>query len=223
MERIGRGEYRPSERLVEAKLARELGISTVPVREAIRELAGMGVLGFEAHRGAWVREVSLRETIEALQLRSVLEPLGARLAGARMAGVCGLLRDSCDGIVAAARARDFISFQEHNQRFHRTIIEACGNGALRKVWLSLAFEVRTRVILDFLGTRDPVAMALEHQAIVAAFERGDIEAAAGLLADHSVNLVRYLERQMESGGALLGAVSKEAGARACGDTAPYPR
>lgn len=197
--RIGRGEYGPGERLVEAKLARDLGVSTVPVREAIRELAGMGVLGFEAHRGAWVREVSLRETIEALQVRSVLEPLAARLASGRMTGLCESLRESCGGIVSAARAKDFIGFQEMNQKFHRAVVEAGGNGALTRVWLSLAFEVRTRVTMDFLETRDPVAIALEHEPIVAAFERGDIEAAAGLLADHSVNLVRYLERQMESG------------------------
>lgn len=200
LRRIGRGEYEAGQRLVEAKLAEEMGISTVPVREAIRELAGMGVLGFEAHKGAWVREVSLKETIEALQLRSVLEPLAARLAGEGMRGHCGALRESSDAIVAAARSRDFLGFQEHNQTFHRTIVEAGGNGALRRMWLSLAFEVRTRVIMDFLATRDPVAIALEHEPIVAAFEGGDVEGAAQLLATHSVNLVRYLEQQRESVG-----------------------
>lgn len=195
LERIGRGVYAAGQRLVEAKLAEELGISTVPVREAIRELAGMGVLDFGSHKGAWVREVSLEETIEALQVRSVLEPLAARLAGEGMRSHCEALESSCEGIMAAARARDFVAFQQHNQRFHRTIVEAAGNGALRRAWLSLAFEVRTRAILDFLAAQDPVAIALEHRPIVAAFEAGDIEAAAGLLANHSANLVEYLERQ----------------------------
>ncbi|MCC6355156.1 MAG: GntR family transcriptional regulator [Verrucomicrobiae bacterium] len=200
MRRIGRGEYEAGQRLVEAKLAEEMGISTVPVREAIRELAGMGVLGFEVHKGAWVREVSLTETIEALQLRSVIEPLAARLAGEGMRRCCGALRESCGAIVAAARARDFVGFQEHNQAFHRTIVEASGNGTVRRVWLSLAFEVRTRVILDFLAARDPVAIAMEHEPIVGAFEAGDVEGAAGLLATHSANLVGYLEEQREAAG-----------------------
>ncbi len=200
LRRIGRGEYEAGHRLVEAKLAEEMGISTVPVREAIRELAGMGVVGFEAHKGAWVREVSLTETIEALQLRSVIEPLAARLAGGAMRGCCGALRESCGAIVAAARVGDFVGFQEHNQAFHRTIVEASGNGTLRRVWLSLAFEVRTRVILDYLEARDPVAIAMEHEPIVRAFEAGDVEGAAGLLATHSANLVGYLEEQRMAAG-----------------------
>ncbi len=209
LQRVGRGEYGPGHRLVESRLAAELAISTVPVREAIRELAAMGVLGYAAHKGAWVREVSLTETIEALQVRSALEPLAARLAGARMQGRCKDLRGASRAIVSAARGRDFLKFQEHNQAFHRLIVEAAGNAALVRTWMSLAFEVRTRVILDFLEARDPVAIALEHEPIVAAFEEGDVEGAAQLLATHSENLVRYLEQQRESAG-LAAPVSRSA-------------
>ena len=45
-------------------------VSTVPVREAIRELAAMGILDFAPHKGAWVRELSIKDTIESLQVRS---------------------------------------------------------------------------------------------------------------------------------------------------------
>ena len=55
LRRIGSGELAPGERIVEARLAGEFGVSAIPVREAIRELVSIGVLEFANHRGAWVR------------------------------------------------------------------------------------------------------------------------------------------------------------------------
>ena len=72
LRRIGSGELAPGERIVEARLAGELGASAIPVREAIRELVSIGVLEFANHRGAWVRVVSLRETTEALEAQAAL-------------------------------------------------------------------------------------------------------------------------------------------------------
>ena len=65
LEQIARHALRPGDRLVEAKIAEEMGTSSIPVREAIRELVAMRILESAPHRGAWVRQVSLQETIEA--------------------------------------------------------------------------------------------------------------------------------------------------------------
>ncbi len=75
LQRIGHSIYEPGQRLVESKLAAELHISNVPVREAIRELAAMGILDCEANKGARMREVGVAEIIEALQVKEALEPL----------------------------------------------------------------------------------------------------------------------------------------------------
>ena len=84
--RIGCGELAPGQRIVEGRLTEEFGVSAIPVREAIRELVAMGVLDSAAHKGAWVREVSVTETIEAFQVRAALESLAAMTAANALRG-----------------------------------------------------------------------------------------------------------------------------------------
>ncbi|MCY3019329.1 MAG: GntR family transcriptional regulator, partial [Planctomycetota bacterium] len=182
LRRIGSGVLAPGDRVVEAAVADELGVSSVPVREAIRELVAMGILESGHHKGGWVREVSIPETIQALQVRAALESLAARLAAPAIPARLATMRRAVQDIVDAAKARDFVAFQQANQTFHREIIEASGNRILRKQWESLAFDVRTRAIMDYLAAVDPVEIAREHEGIVDAFERDGAERAATLLA-----------------------------------------
>ena len=195
LDRIACGQLQPGYRVIEAEVAAEMNVSSIPVREAIRELVAMGILRSAPHRGAWVRQVSLLETIQAFRVRSVLEPLAVESAAPRMQHQCQALRRVVKRIVEAARKRDFASYQHHNQLFHRAIVEASGNEVLLRVWDSLAFEVRTRFTMDFLTTVDPVAIAREHERIVAALNRGDAAKAASLLRSHSTELVNYLSAQ----------------------------
>lgn len=195
LRRIGSGELVPGARLLETALAREFGVSSIPVREAIRELAAMGVVESESHRGAWVREVSLTETIEALHVRAGLDALAARSAAAALRGKCDHLRKIVTKLIAAARQSDSVLFQELNQTFHRLIVEASGNGVLLRVWDTLGFEVRTRPVMEFLQSCDPVEIAAEHEAIVDALDKGDSDAAAGLLSSHALRLVQFLEEE----------------------------
>src|SRR5512132_3323511 len=74
------GRYQPGARIVETRVARELGTSQAPVREALRDLEGLGVVESTAFRGARVRRPSVDELLEAFAVRSELESLGARLA-----------------------------------------------------------------------------------------------------------------------------------------------
>src|ERR1017187_2590348 len=198
LQRIGSGELAPKDRIVEAKLAVELGVSSIPVREAIRELVAMGVLESTTHKTATVREVGTMETIEALQVRSCLEPLAVSLGGTRLQSRCAELRDAAKGIIASAQARDYDSYQRHNQTFHRTIVEGSGNGVLLKVWNSLAFEVRAKAIHEHMLSADPMEVARDHMAIVDALDAGETAAAAALLASHCWHLVEYLRREMVS-------------------------
>jgi DNA-binding GntR family transcriptional regulator len=200
LDRIARGELLPGDRIIEATLVKEFGVSSTPVREAIRELVAMGTLSAENHKGASVRQVSVPETIESFRVRAVLEALAAETAGRRLRQErrCGQLREMAEAIVDSARRRDFAAFQSHNQGFHRAIVSASGNSVLLRIWESLAFQIRTRFTMDFLTTVDPVAIALEHVPIVDAIESGDDPGAADLLASHSNHLVKYLRRQLRT-------------------------
>jgi DNA-binding GntR family transcriptional regulator len=196
LERIGNGKLPPGGRIVEAALAEEFGVSAIPVREAIRELVAMGVLEFANHKGAWVRQVSLAETVEALEVRAALEAMAGRAAAPRLRGRCAALRREAAATLRAARRRDFAAYQNHNQFFHRLIVEASDNRVLLRTWNTLAFEVRTRPILECLKRGSPAAMAREHSAIVTALEAGDGTRAGALLALHSNQLVEHLHREM---------------------------
>ncbi len=197
--RIGDGVLMPGERVIESVVAKEFGVSSIPVREAIRELVAMGMLEYGHHRGARVREVGITETIEALQVRSALESLAVRLAGDNLRGRLETMRGAVQKIVEAAGRRDYVSFQKANTVFHREIVEAAGNAILLRMWKALAFEVRTRAIMEYIAGADPVAIAREHDAVAAAVAAGDIERAASLLADHSSHLVEHLRRVMAAG------------------------
>ncbi len=195
LDRIAKGELVPGQRIIEATLVSEFSISATPVREAIRELVAMGVLEAQNNKGASVRQVRLDETIEAFQVRAALEALAAVTAVPLLKGRGQELRRVAGAIIESAQRRDFAAFQELNQQFHRTVVEAAGNGILLKTWDSLFFQVRTRFTMDYLQSADPVAIAREHLPIVDALESGDPDLAASLLASHSNQLVQFLKRE----------------------------
>jgi len=198
LEKIASGELRPGDRVVEAQVARQLHVSPIPIREAIRELVAIGVLRSENHRGAWVREATILECAEALEVRSALDALVIRKVAKRLRGKCGPLREVVAAIIEAAKRRDFSAFQHHNQTFHRSLVEQTGNRALLRVYDSLAFDVRVRAVMDFLAAKDPVEIASEHAAILDALDRGDVREATRCAVQHSRRLVEFLEEELAS-------------------------
>ncbi|MBL8582662.1 MAG: GntR family transcriptional regulator, partial [Rhizobiaceae bacterium] len=72
--RIVSGEFEPGSQILQDALAEELGVSRVPVREALRTLEGEGQVSYEPHRGYFVVELDLNELVEIYRLRDLLEP-----------------------------------------------------------------------------------------------------------------------------------------------------
>jgi DNA-binding GntR family transcriptional regulator len=204
--RIATGQFPPGHKIVEARIAEELHVSTIPVREAIRELVAKRALEYLVHRGARVREVTMPETIDALRVKAVLEGLAARLAGARLVPLVPKLRAFVQSILSSAQRRDFVEYQDQNDHFHRSIVEASGNQILLVQWDALAFELRTRFIMDYLKSVDPQVLAQEHADILKTVEAGDPEEVASRLISHANGLVEYLERQMAANAAEAGKI-----------------
>lgn len=168
------------------------------IREALRELVAMGVLESAPHRGVWVREVSVQETIEALEVRATLDALVLRKAGRRLQKQIGPLRKIVAAIVEAAERRDLVAFQQHNQAFHRAILEAAGNRALIRCHDALAFEVRTRFVLNVISSVDPVVIAREHEGILDALARGDVREAVRREVRHSRWLISLMRKERKA-------------------------
>jgi DNA-binding GntR family transcriptional regulator len=184
LEGILNGYYQPDSRIVETQVARELGTSQAPVREALRGLEALGVVEITPFRGARVRRPSRREIIEAYTVRSTLEALASRLAVPRMtdqdiAELAGYLK----AMRAAARNDDGRGVAEADARFHGRIVELAANGTLERVWGTLEPFSRTYITLVVPGA-DPKWSADLHAPILAAIERRDTEEVVRALQRH---------------------------------------
>jgi DNA-binding GntR family transcriptional regulator len=197
LEEILGGRYRPDDRIVETQVARELGTSQAPVREALRGLEAMGVVELTPFRGARVRRATRRELLEAYAVRSTLEELGARLAVPRLdAMLVEELAGYVEAMEAAARAGDGRSVAEADARFHGRIVEIADNGSLAKLWRSLEPFSRTYLTVIAPGA-DLAWSAGLHAPILAALRARDVDGAVDALGRHfaevSANMAVRLE------------------------------
>jgi DNA-binding GntR family transcriptional regulator len=184
LEGILSGHYPPDSRIVETQVARELGTSQAPVREALRGLEALGVVEITPFRGARVRRPSRREIIEAYAVRSALEALAARLAVPRMTDPdLAELAGHLEAMQASARRGDGHGVAEADARFHGRIVELADNGTLLKVWRSLEPFSRTYLTLVVPGA-DAQWSADLHAPLLEALERGDTEEVVSALQRH---------------------------------------
>ncbi len=195
LEGILSGHYPPDARIIETQVARELGTSQAPVREALRGLEALGVVEITPFRGARVRHPSRREIIEAYAVRSSLEALGARLAVPRLTDAdIAELAGHLEAMRAAARVDDGHAVAEADARFHGRIVELADNGALLRVWRSLEPFSRTYITLVVPGA-DPTWSADLHGPIQAAIERRDAAAVVDALQRHFEEVSENMARR----------------------------
>jgi DNA-binding GntR family transcriptional regulator len=184
LEGILDGRHPPNSRIIETQIARELGTSQAPVREALRGLEALGVVEITPFRGARVRRPSRREILEAYAVRSTLEALGARQAVPRMTDAdLDELAGYLEEMRASARDNDGHGVAEADARFHARIVELADNGTLEKVWRSLEPFSRTYLTLAGPGA-DPQWSAEIHAPILAALRRREVEAVVDALERH---------------------------------------
>ena len=177
------GELRPGQGLVETDLAGMLGVSKTPVREALKTLAGAGLVTMSPYKGATVRAVDDDLVRSVYDLRLLLEPEAVRRAVRR--GTCrtGPARAALD---RAAQAGDRADRSLANRDFHRALYLGCGNALLAAVLDDLRDQ--TALVSAAAWQRAPSPTwrteAAEHDAILRTAEAGDGAAASTLLRAH---------------------------------------
>jgi DNA-binding GntR family transcriptional regulator len=198
LQAIVRGDYPPDARIVETQVARELGTSQAPVREALRGLEALGVVELTPFRGARVRRPSRAEILEVYAVRAALETLAGRLAVPRMtdADVDGL-RDLLEAMRAAARADDGHAVAEADAAFHGRIVALAGNTTLDRVWRSLQPFSRTWLTLAVPGA-DPTWAAELHAAIADALDARDPDAVDDAVRGHFEQVAEDMARRWPS-------------------------
>jgi DNA-binding GntR family transcriptional regulator len=190
LERILSGFYQPGDRLVEIRIAQELGVSQAPVREALRDLESVRFVESAPFRGARVRGVSDEELIEVYPIRGALEEVAAREAAKRLDGDVAALEVE---LAQMRKAHDVREQVEHDVRFHQLIVEAAGNHRLLELWNSLQVETRTAVTALRTGL-SPADVAELHAPIIEALRQRRPGAAGRAMRSHFEHFGRMLAR-----------------------------
>jgi DNA-binding GntR family transcriptional regulator len=197
LQRIVEGTYPPGSRIVETRIAQELGVSQGPVREALRDLEQLGCVVHEPGRGCSVREFSVEELLEAFPVRAALETLAAELAAPQITGrELAELEELLERMRRAARRRDAHDQSQANASFHATIVQAARNGTLERQWRMLEPYSRTYLTVSRPGI-DLVHLSDRHEPILAALRRRDPEAAAQAMHDHLMGAAALLMEEAE--------------------------
>lgn len=179
------GELEPGQRLVEDRLAAELGISRTPLREALHRLEQEGLLQKRSAGGYVLRPFDAEEVEEAVQVRALLEARVAALA-ARRAGPDQVeaLRANLTGFREAAARGDVVRLAELNTEFH-LLLRAAGGSLLLARLLDEIEGVVERIIRALVPLREAGEWSDEdHARIVAAVVAGDAEGAAEAMRVH---------------------------------------
>lgn len=180
------GTMPPGTLLAESAVAEQLGVSRVPVREALFTLEREGLVEFSATGRAFVKQLTPRDFEELYLLRLALEPLAARLAAP-------VFRSSCQGLkqnlTAIRRAKSLREVTRLDLEFHELIVTASGNSRLLKLWSSLRGELELwlgRLHRDHQRlTQTTRKETLEaHQAIIDGFQNQSAEDCEHLMTQH---------------------------------------
>lgn len=181
------GKYEPGDRLVESQIARDLGVSQSPVREALRDLVAMKFVEVLPYKGARVRRVEPREIVEIYPVRACLEELAGQLAVATIGGKdIRDLESVVDEMRDAARDGDARKMAARDVDFHRIIVNATGNEVLIETWNSLMIEARTFVTARNLLSQPAQFQSIPdaHHPIVAALKSGDPKKCGEVMREH---------------------------------------
>jgi DNA-binding GntR family transcriptional regulator len=193
LQRIVSGTYPPGSRLVETRIAQELGVSQAPVREALRDLEQLGCIVHEPFRGCSVRAFSAEELLEAFPVRAALEALAARLAAERISeGELLRLAELLDTMRVAARRGDAHDQSQANASFHATIVRASRNATLERQWQLLEPFSRTFLTVSQPGL-DLLALSERHIPILEALRARDPDAAAAAMHQHLMDAAELLK------------------------------
>jgi DNA-binding GntR family transcriptional regulator len=181
------GELQPGAVLPQAALAQAIGISTTPLREALRRLKQEGLVDLDAHRDARVRPLDAAEARDLLELRGSLEPLAASLAAERHTEAdLTELRAALDGLETLAERPSPAQLESHH-RFHAAIHRASHNALLVEILDTLwgkTDRYRRHGLEAGRSDQERDARATEHRRLFEAVRDGDAEAAADLMRRH---------------------------------------
>lgn len=186
-EKVLTGEFPPGSVINQATLARTIGISTTPLREALRRLKAEGLVELDAHRDARVTELRAEEARDLFELRRSLDPFAAALAAQRRTKAdIAELRRAAEGLAPLPADPEYSQLL-HHRRFHAAIYRAAHNDLLIETLEGLwdKADRYRRLALEAERAQEARARkAAEHRMLMEAVIVGDAETAERVMRAH---------------------------------------
>jgi len=182
---IVHGEFEPGERLLEVALAKRLGVSRTPVREAIRMLELEGLVVMVPRKGAEVARITEKDLRDALEIRLSLEELAVELACKRIDEEGRLrLKEACENFREAVRSGRVPDIVDTDVAFHETICELSNNPRLVSLTKNFGEQVYRYRVEYVRDTGYHGKLLREHDEITEAILLGDVEKAKAVMHQH---------------------------------------
>ncbi len=195
------GDLAVGAKLNEAAIAKRLGVSRGPVREAFRALEESGLVHLEKNRGVFVRQISLEEANEIYEVRAVLDEwVGRRLAQTASADQLKEIKAIVERMDRAAAKSDLDAYYSLNLEFHDRLVAFAGNDKLLATYRRLVNELHL-FRRQTLAQRGTLAVSTrEHRDIVVKIASGNTSAAGKALHDHVMGSRERMHRSRAVGG-----------------------
>jgi DNA-binding GntR family transcriptional regulator len=186
VDRIIAGDLRPGQRVEEQAVAAEFGVSRTPVRDALRQLAGTGLVEFRPNRGVTVADLKFDELTQMFEALGELEALCARLSAQRMTQLERTALEKVHAEAATAAKRDDAEqfYGDLNNQLHQMIYQGAHNESIAAITEN--FRRRIMPFRSFAGTatRRINASHAEHEELVGAILAGDAPRAYEAMRNH---------------------------------------
>jgi DNA-binding GntR family transcriptional regulator len=175
---ILRGELKPGDRINEPDVALRLGVSRVPVREALKALESTGLVVSKKHSGVFVRFIDEREITELYQLRASMDALAGRLLVRRLSQ----MPKAKQGIALLAELENSIRRMEHmqgqayyheNLKFHWLIVEGSANKSAADIYQQIVQKLHISRLDNLANEQSRLESSKEHMKILKAIRAGD--------------------------------------------------
>jgi len=200
---ILRGDLAPGSRINEPDVAGRLGVSRVPVREALRSLESSGLVVARKNAGVFVRELAAEEVAELYELRSVFDAYAGGKAGHLAEAPRRKLAKSLEAATVAmrkaARGKDLATYYAENLRFHWAIVEAAGNTRFAEAYRDVVQQLHLWRIQNLSQGLAMAASVAEHEQILQAIRAGDRARSEALMAAHVHTAYERLQKNLRRG------------------------
>lgn len=191
-------QLRPRQPIRQDTIAHRLGVSRVPLREALKTLEAEGQVVYRPHRGYSVAEMSLSDLLEVYRLRELLETEAAGAAVERFTDTeLARITDAQRDVERAAETGDVAGMIAANRRFHFAVLDPCGMPRLLRIVRTLWDATDAYRAVYYNSEANRALVCREHEAIVEAAKQRDAADLAVALTEHRRHAVDTLSETID--------------------------